>query len=1546
MKKLKYLIAVLAFAMCSGTAMAQGMGIYLGGKRIELKEGDKVTFEASNKGGDEGGDEGDTGSTDEPEITVTVTQDGNVEVFQGAQMTFFGDLDQYLLTIQNYPNLLWNTTGHCYFGYAAVMHIRDVVTDDMFMQGSGSFGYDHFRSWAKNSLGPNHLNTQFVWEYYAGAIAACNKLIAAIDEANADSNDRLKEYLGLAYAHRAMYYLDLARMYEYLPCDATRPVSNIGTNINGLTVPIITEKMTDEQVARATRATRSEMQAFIFSDLNKAENYLATYQRSDKRLPDLSCVYGLQARLNMWIEDYGLAKQYAAKAIAQSGATPMTQAEMLDTRNGFNTLDATAWMWGAQPRHDDQVVTSGIINWPSWMSNQTTFGYTGAATDMYTCITPSLYNSIGQGDIRRQLFKHTGNEPYTPGVDFESMPTYTSLKFRPYQGNTDESSIGTQAAYPLMRVEEMYLIQAEAAAQLNPTEGKTLLDNFMRTYRDQSYDFSPSSVTPESVTAEIFKQKRIELWGEGQTFFDIKRLNIPIDRISDGNADYIAQEQQFRTTTRPAWTNWVFVSPYSMTTYKWNLVGQENPDYSGCYIPGGGVTDSLNTYTVGFVDGIARELFYIDTPAELVNVQANAKSTGSGITLQAPFCDVIDSTIRYRELPINIDINGTSATIPRQSTGLIYNGMDVYIESTKDAEYKDGVITFPNNGIVATYGNNIRVVNSNIQTEIRMPGAGLTTCFIYRSFYQYGDGMEASVQWKDSLQCLHTRVRFTNLDEVRAVCVNPDEIEMAVSRLKNDPSYGVTVNAEGWIDVPIYATGTQMCLVYIGLLNNIIRYEYSDVPFTYPDYSLDLYLYGKGQDRQGKWNINTMYHFGPHVEKGYLVLAPKYADENDVISMFRQGTLPGTMSLSLNHNDMYQEARIPFPKQYGEYKPALLAIAKDSVVGIHMPDKDTYGQPAIYEHPERTLSATVLSSQINDDGSMSVEVSYEANDFDSAIIALLPDSVVRGNIREVIKYSDFQTTVNGSGTATVKITPPFGGHYTLAIAGCDKNGNILKDVLGASSDLEWTSLGMGKMRDLFMANDVYVDVEIQRCILDPTLFRVVRPYHALCVPGGYEVSANVCEYLQLQIVKGKFSYDFVYFPPSNTGYFHSTYGEDIYAVSPGSFQSFLNEETCAYNKVAEYQDNGLPGEITLEPMYYLMGQGGYFNKPGKEPLIDIIFPGYEKKDYSADVKYTGVTTDANGKTFAVANLTLGKDAQDVRAIVVSERADISEVAQAVLTGDAEATKVEAGRIEVPFDFEELQENKLQIIVLVVANGEVKTVESENFEYYAGGANPWKSIGTGLYTDDFLTPMFYDPAEVPTPTYEVEIMENTETPGLYRVMNPYSNSVYPYAEGDCAPDGMYLVINATDSNRVYIPKQSIGFDWGYGEMSIQSFAAYFLETGAMSKEELAAAGYFGKVENGVITLPLLKNDDNPVSALLYYGDSPYLTGSAGKFKIVLPSAAKNTEATISRAPVSNSRSFEPNRQKTDAVLFQQPNRQSKHNSSICGSLDNPIETPKF
>ena len=49
-----------------------------------------------------------------------------------------------------------------------------------------------------------------------------------------------------------------------------------------------------------------------------------------------------------------------------------------------------------------------------------------------------------------------------------------------------------------------------------------------RTYRDPSYVCAASS--PEGVQDEIWFQRRIELWGEGFSFYDIMRLKKPLDR--------------------------------------------------------------------------------------------------------------------------------------------------------------------------------------------------------------------------------------------------------------------------------------------------------------------------------------------------------------------------------------------------------------------------------------------------------------------------------------------------------------------------------------------------------------------------------------------------------------------------------------------------------------------------------------------------------------------------------------------------------------------------------------------------------------------------------------------------------------------------------------------------------------------------------------------------------------------------------------------------------------------------------------------------------
>jgi hypothetical protein len=77
-----------------------------------------------------------------------------------------------------------------------------------------------------------------------------------------------------------------------------------------------------------------------------------------------------------------------------------------------------------------------------------------------------------------------------------------------------------------MRIEEMYLIKAEAEAMSGG--GSTTLEDFISTYRDPSY--LCAAITPEEIQEEVFKHRRIELWGEGLNWFDVMRLGKDVDR--------------------------------------------------------------------------------------------------------------------------------------------------------------------------------------------------------------------------------------------------------------------------------------------------------------------------------------------------------------------------------------------------------------------------------------------------------------------------------------------------------------------------------------------------------------------------------------------------------------------------------------------------------------------------------------------------------------------------------------------------------------------------------------------------------------------------------------------------------------------------------------------------------------------------------------------------------------------------------------------------------------------------------------------------------
>lgn len=521
-----------------------------------------------------------TGCMDEIEVTQVATEEqvgGSTtatEALVNAMPATFNEVATSYLT---------NNNWHGCFGYGSLMYSRDLMTGDLSIQDQAGYA-SHFYSYSRNqNLDETYIFAGYIWSYYYGFILTANNLISSIDPESATS-DQLG-YLGAGYAFRALCYIDLARLYEFLPNDVYPTGQNAdGHDVTNLTVPIVEAGMSEAEARENPRRPRKEMFDFILGDLDQAEQYIVNLPSTNgKTLPDLACVYGLKARLYMWVEDYANAEKYARLAINNAGISPMTETDCLNTTTGFN--DITKWMWGGTQNSESYSVQTGIVNWTSWVSNQTSFGYTGTGTGMYNLIDLNMYNRISDTDFRKLEWVAPkgsaleGQNSFINATLQSSMPAYASLKFRPNQGEYESSTVGASSSIPVMRVEEMYFIEAEAAAHQDAARGRQFVESFMRTYRDPNYACNVTST--DDVVEEIVFQKRVELWGEGQTFFDIKRLDYSVTRGYEGTL--FEPLARFNTDGRPAWMN-IVISRNEMTNNR-ALEGYNNPNPSGHYTP-------------------------------------------------------------------------------------------------------------------------------------------------------------------------------------------------------------------------------------------------------------------------------------------------------------------------------------------------------------------------------------------------------------------------------------------------------------------------------------------------------------------------------------------------------------------------------------------------------------------------------------------------------------------------------------------------------------------------------------------------------------------------------------------------------------------------------------------------------------------------------------------------------------------------------------------------------------------------------------------------
>lgn len=395
----------------------------------------------------------------------------------------------------------------------------------------------------------------YPWYYYYILISNANSVIAHIHEAAGEESER--EFIkAQALTFRAYSYMMLVQLYSHRWCDTNNGAAN--------GVPL----RLDESTGDLPLSTLAECYRQIYDDLDEA---IALYTQSGKSRdnfwePDLSVAYAVYARAALNREDWATAQKMAPKAYA---AHPLMS--VAEYRSGFCEPN-DEWIWGTYDSASETI-------W--YYAHGVTMGYNGYLATNYgyaTIANRELIDLFPATDIRKNLFLNQDLFPdydftnyyddatgdgtvddfygiVTDEVAYEEDATESGIALRKamseYANSVAAYKPGYDNAYYYIyahlkfavtaqpgianinhfRSSEMYLIEAEAACHNNDDAAAQAAMNALNrdSQRDPSYN---CTATGTALLDEVRNYRRLELWGEGFSWFDYKRWKLPIVRKS------------------------------------------------------------------------------------------------------------------------------------------------------------------------------------------------------------------------------------------------------------------------------------------------------------------------------------------------------------------------------------------------------------------------------------------------------------------------------------------------------------------------------------------------------------------------------------------------------------------------------------------------------------------------------------------------------------------------------------------------------------------------------------------------------------------------------------------------------------------------------------------------------------------------------------------------------------------------------------------------------------------------------------------------------
>lgn len=391
-------------------------------------------------------------------------------------------------------------SGHDDFGFLSCTMIAEFMCGDIAMGGGQHFGmYDYIHEYC----GYEYVRCRQLWGQFYTLINNANAVIDFFEQGVDPDSPTARGYLGQAYAVRAFSYMYLLNFFQ-------DPVDESGAfRADAPGVPMVSATRdgysTDEAAQLKGRNTQAVVMERIEADFAEALKLLEGYERGSKNEIDLSVAQGLAARYYLYVQKWEEAAEMAA--LAEAGYDIMDTARLFA---GFKDVEDAEIMWGFNHTTDSYGM---YASFPSHFCHD----HGGYGSIMYKCIDAKLYSQIPDTDVRKALWNGPDGDP-TAQTEASAYP-YASRKFG-YDANWLQD-------YIYMRASEMKLIQAEAYARLGKSSEATAALKSLLAKRNNQWVGTAS-------VEEVLLQRRIELWGEGFAYYDLKRNGLGVVRKYEG----------------------------------------------------------------------------------------------------------------------------------------------------------------------------------------------------------------------------------------------------------------------------------------------------------------------------------------------------------------------------------------------------------------------------------------------------------------------------------------------------------------------------------------------------------------------------------------------------------------------------------------------------------------------------------------------------------------------------------------------------------------------------------------------------------------------------------------------------------------------------------------------------------------------------------------------------------------------------------------------------------------------------------------------------